>query len=292
MREQILPNLPRQPSALITHPFVGQLALLNQHPDAQPDEQQAGNDDSQEEEEALSSGNSQTRQGSRQMHNAVILRNGHARMSRKRHGHAADGPVASRDDGTIRARREVAVQKHSATRLTYEDYLLFPDDGLRHEIIEGEHYVSPPPVVRHQRILLKLSHLVQTYLDAHPVGEILFAPVAVLLSEFNVFEPDLLYLSKEHRDLLTLKNVQGAPDLVVEILSPSTRSRDKRLKRDVYERAGVREYWTIDPDHDVVDVYRRTGAGAFDDPIRLERTGSLTTPLLPGLELLLEKMLA
>jgi Uma2 family endonuclease len=186
----------------------------------------------------------------------------------------------------------VAVQKHSATKLTYEDYLLFPDDGLRHEIIEGEHYVSPPPVVRHQRILLRLSHLMQTYLDGHPVGEILFAPVAVLLSEFNVFEPDLIYLSNARRDQLTLKNLQGAPDLAVEILSPSTRSRDKQLKRDVYERTGVVEYWVIDPDHDVVDVYRRTASGAFNDPIRLDRTGSLTTPLLPGLQLSLDKALA
>jgi Uma2 family endonuclease len=200
--------------------------------------------------------------------------------------------IAQSDDGTIRAGREVAVQKHSATKLTYEDYLLFPDDGLRHEIIEGEHYVSPPPVIRHQRILLKLSYLMQSYLETRPVGEILFAPVAVLLSEFNVFEPDLIYLSNERKNLLTLKNLQGAPDLVVEILSPSTRSRDKRLKREVYERTGVGEYWVIDPDHDVVDVYRRTVGGAFNDPIRLERTGSLTTPFLPHLVLSLEKVFA
>jgi Uma2 family endonuclease len=186
----------------------------------------------------------------------------------------------------------VTVQKHSATKLTYEDYLLFLDDGLRHEIIEGEHYVGPPPVVRHQRILLKLSYLMQSYLEARPVGEILFAPVAILLSEFNVFEPDLIYLSNARKDLLTLKNLQGSPDLVVEILSPSTRSRDKGLKRDVYERTGVSEYWVIDPDHDVVDVYRRTTTGAFDGPIRLERTGSLMTPLLPDLELSLDKVLA
>ena len=184
------------------------------------------------------------------------------------------------------------MQKHLATRLTYEDYLRFPDDGLRHEIIEGEHYVSPPPVIRHQRILLRLSYLIQGYLEAQPVGEILFAPVAVLLSEFNVFEPDLLYLSNERRNLLTSKNLQGAPDLVVEILSPGTRSRDLRLKRDVYERTGVREYWTIDPDRDVVDVYRRNETGTWNDPIRHERTGSLTTPLLPGLELSLDKLFA
>jgi Uma2 family endonuclease len=186
----------------------------------------------------------------------------------------------------------VAVQKHSAPRLTYNDYLLLPDDGLRHEIIEGEHYVSPSPSVRHQRILFTLSYLIRHYLEAHPIGEAFFAPFDVLLSEFDILVPDLIYLSKERSNLLTLENLQGAPDLVVEILSFSTRPRDTQLKRDVYGRTGVAESWVIDPEHDVVDVYRRTGAGAFNDPIRLERTGSLTTPLLPGLQLSLDAVLA
>lgn len=180
----------------------------------------------------------------------------------------------------------------SATRLTYDDYLRFPDDGLRHEIIEGAHYVTPTPVIRHQRILLRLSYLLQSHLESHPIGEILFAPVTVLLSEFNVFEPDLLYLSNERRAQLTPRNLQGAPDVVVEILSPSTRSRDLRLKRDVYERSGVAEYWVIDPDKDVVDVFRRPAAGTFADAIRFERTSTLTTPCLPELQVPLDKLFA
>jgi Uma2 family endonuclease len=184
----------------------------------------------------------------------------------------------------------VAVQKNSATKLTYDDYLRFPDDGQRHEIIEGEHYVSPPPIIRHQRILLKLSYLMQSHLETEQSGEILFAPVAVLLSEFNIFEPDLLYLSNERRELLTLKNLQGSPDLVVEILSPSTRSRDERLKRDVYQRTGVREYWMIDPDRNLVDVYRWKQPECSEKPLRLGIGESLTTPLIPGLVLPFEKL--
>lgn len=181
---------------------------------------------------------------------------------------------------------------HSATRLTYDDYLRFPDDGQRHEIIEGEHYVTATPVIRHQRILLRLSYLLQSHLEANPIGEILFAPVAVLLSEFNVFEPDLLYLSNQRREQLTSKNLQGAPDLVVEILSPSTRSRDLKLKRSVYERTGVTEYWAIDPDREVVDVFRASRPGTFEAPVRLARADTLATPLLPGLVLQLEKLFA
>jgi Uma2 family endonuclease len=189
------------------------------------------------------------------------------------------------------------VSKHSPTKLTYEDYLQFPDDGQRHEIIEGEHCVSPPPLVRHQRILLRLSHLIQGYLDTHPGGEVLFAPVAVLLSEFNIFEPDLLYVSEARLRLLTENNLQGAPDLVVEILSPRTRSRDTHLKRDVYERTGVQEYWIVDPDRNVVDVYRRPRSAGVPDPtfaapMRFGRAQVLDTPLLAGLRLPLDEILA
>jgi len=183
------------------------------------------------------------------------------------------------------------VSKHSPTKLTYDDYLQFPDDGLRHEIIEGEHYVTASPATRHQRILLTLSYLFQSYLETHPIGEIFFAPFDVLLSEFNVLVPDLIYISKERSGQLTLKNLQGAPDLVVEILSPSTKSRDRHLKRAVYERTGVEEYWIVDPDQDVVDVYRRHDpTSAFSAPIRYERTEILNTPLLPGLEMRLDKI--
>jgi len=181
------------------------------------------------------------------------------------------------------------VPKHSPTRLTYQDFLQFPDDGLRHEIIEGEHFVTPSPSTRHQRILLKLSYLLQSYLEAHPVGEIFFAPFDVLLSEFNIFEPDLIYISKERAHQLTEKNLQGAPDLAVEILSPGTRNRDQRLKRDVYERTGVQEYWLVDPDGDAIDVLVRAG-DELAGPRRLGRGDTLTTRLLPGLELPVDKI--
>jgi Uma2 family endonuclease len=182
------------------------------------------------------------------------------------------------------------VTEHSSTRLTYDDFVQFPDDGLRHEIIEGEHYVTPSPSPRHQRILLRLSYLLQSYLEPHPVGEIFVAPLDVLLSEFNVFEPDLIYISTDRAHHLTEKNLQGTPDLAVEILSPGTRNRDQRLKRDVYERTGVREYWLVDPDADAIDVLVRAGDG-FAEPRRLGRGETLTTGLMPGLELPVDRIL-
>lgn len=187
---------------------------------------------------------------------------------------------------------EAAVESgHSSTKLSYANYVLFPDDGLRHEIIEGEHYVTPSPTTRHQRISQRLHHLIQSYLDTNPIGEVFCAPFDVLLSEADIVVPDLVYVSSERAHLITEKNLQGAPHLVIEILSASTRPRDERLKRDLYERAGVEEYWLVDPEHDVVAGYRR-GAGAFQEPLQYARSHVLTTSLLPRLELPLDKILA
>jgi len=179
---------------------------------------------------------------------------------------------------------------HSSTKLTYADYLLFPDDDLRHEIIDGEHYVTASPVTRHQRISRELLVLVASYLKINPLGEVFDAPFDVILSDTNVVVPDLVYVSNARSHRVTSKNLQGAPDLVIEILSPSTRPRDERLKRDVYERLGVEEYWLIDPDRDVVIVHRRGDKG-FDPPIIHEKTSVLNTPLFPYLEIPLEKVL-
>jgi Uma2 family endonuclease len=172
-------------------------------------------------------------------------------------------------------------------KLTYDDFLLFPDDGKRHELIDGEHYVTPSPNLRHQEISGRLFLLIGTWLRDHPSGRILYAPLDVLFSQFDVVEPDLLYVSNERAAaLLAGPYVTGAPDLVVEIASPSTRRRDETIKRHLYERSNVSEYWVIDPDIDVIRVYRRSG-DRFERAVELsaEADDVLTTTLLPGLEI-------
>jgi Uma2 family endonuclease len=173
-----------------------------------------------------------------------------------------------------------------AAKLTYEDLALFPDDGKRHEIIGGEHFVTPSPNRRHQAVLKNLVWALETYLRRQRLGTLYFAPLDVVLSHHDVVEPDLLYVSAARSAILTEPNVQGAPDLVVEILSPSTRSRDERLKRDLYDRAGVAEYWIVDPEAETVKAFRRGERGLFGRPLLLTlRDGdTLSTPLLPGLE--------
>jgi Uma2 family endonuclease len=170
-------------------------------------------------------------------------------------------------------------------KLTYDDFLQFPDDGNRHELIDGEHYVTPSPNARHQRILWNLAVLIGSFLKEHDLGDAFFAPFDVVFSNFDVVEPDLLFIAASRRaDVLTDKHVRGAPDLVVEIASPSTRRRDESIKRRLYEKSGVVEYWVVDPEIDAIRVYLRVG-DAFERPVELsvERGDALTTQLLPGL---------
>ena len=177
-------------------------------------------------------------------------------------------------------------------KLTYDDFVQFPDDGLRHELIDGEHYVTPSPNTRHQAISLQLTLLIGNWLDRNPIGRLFYAPFDVVFSKFDVVEPDLLYLSNERAsDALTPLHVHGVPELVIEIGSPGTRKRDETIKRRLYERAGVEEYWVVDTEIDTIRVYRRE-AKTFARVVELssEARDVLTTSLLPGLEIPLSRV--
>jgi Uma2 family endonuclease len=178
-------------------------------------------------------------------------------------------------------------------KLTYDDFVLFPDDGLRHELIDGEHYVTPSPNIRHQAISLQLTLLIGNWLEHNPLGRLFYAPLDVVFTNFDVVEPDLLYLSNARAtEALTPLHVRGVPELVIEIGSPGTRRRDETIKKKLYERVGVSEYWVVDPRTDAIRVYRREG-NEFARPVELSADAAdvLTTPLLPGLEIPLARVL-
>src|SRR6478752_3586192 len=130
-------------------------------------------------------------------------------------------------------------------KLTYDDLLLFPDDGKRHELIDGEHFVTPTPNIRHQAIVGAFYLLIANYLEHHGLGRILLSPLDVIFSDYDVVEPDLLYVSHQRDDALTGTHVRGVPELVIEIASKGTRKRDETIKRRLYERVGVSEYWIV-----------------------------------------------
>ena len=187
-----------------------------------------------------------------------------------------------------------AVTRRPGVKLTYDDFLLFPDDGLRHELIDGEHYVTPSPNWDHQRISGRLYLAIGNYVLANPTGVIAYAPFDVVFTRFDVVEPDLLYLSNERaRAVLTDANVQGVPNLVVEILSKSTRKRDRTIKQQLYERSGVDEYWIVDPVANAIRVARQdTGRFGTAIDLRTEAGDSLTTPLLPDFSVTLAEIFA
>jgi Uma2 family endonuclease len=181
---------------------------------------------------------------------------------------------------------DVRLQGTHPTRLTYDDFVSFPDDGLRHELIDGEHYVTPSPNTRHQRLVGRLYAAFVLYLRDHPeAGEAFVAPFDVVFTEFDVVEPDLLFIAFNQREIVTEKHVRGAPAIVIEILSAGTRKVDEKIKYRLFERSGVVEYWLVDPELDVVKVYRRASDGTLPRVAELtaETEQSLTTPLLPGL---------
>ncbi|NOT27802.1 MAG: Uma2 family endonuclease [Acidobacteria bacterium] len=182
----------------------------------------------------------------------------------------------------------------SAVKLTYDDFVKFPDDGKRHELIDGEHYVTPSPNTRHQRLVGRLHLLMGVWLEAHPVGQLFLAPYDVVFSDSDVVEPDLVYLSNGRAaEVLTPLHARGVPELVIEIASKGTRKRDETIKRRLYERVGVTEYWIVDPEIDAIRVHRRDGdrfAGTVE--LRCDAGDVLTTPLLPGLEIPLARVFA
>jgi len=185
------------------------------------------------------------------------------------------------------------VARAEPIRLTYDDFVNFPDDGRRHELIDGEHFVTPAPVARHQELLVRLTWALHDFLRQHPLGRVFTAPFDVILSNDDVVEPDLLFVSNERRDIVR-DWVYGAPDLVVEILSPSTRRTDEIRKLHLYDHFGVREYWVVDPDVDTVKVYRRAADGTFPRVAELAAADDdvLQTPLLPGLSVKLRELFA
>jgi len=146
------------------------------------------------------------------------------------------------------------------TRLTYADYMKTSDDE-RYELLNGELVLSLSPKEIHQSISGILHLMVGTFVRDRGLGKVYFSPFDVVLSDSDVVQPDLLFVSNERIGIVTADNVQGAPDLVVEILSPSTADRDRKIKLDLYAKHGVKEYWMVDPDARTITVLLRGESG-------------------------------
>lgn len=186
----------------------------------------------------------------------------------------------------------MSVVPSPSKKWTYEDYLLLPDEhGERYEIIEGELFVNPAPFLRHQLIVGNFHLIFGPYVRKHRCGELYVAPVDVVLSEIDVVQPDLLYITNEHAAVMTEKNVQGTPDFVIEVLSQETGRRDEVLKLKRYEQFGVTEYWIADPKRNRIRVYLRS-SGRLGLALDAGIGDTLASSFFPGLTIPVQEVFA
>ena len=172
----------------------------------------------------------------------------------------------------------------SKKKLTFQDYLQTPDD-VRYELIDGELVLLPTPNTIHQRLLIKLATRLYPFIEKENfIGTVLIAAIDVVLSDTVVLQPDILFIANERAHIITEDNIQGAPNLAIEILSPSDPNRDRVRKRRIYERHGVGEYWLVDPYARNITVLLLDGDGYETDGIYGEGD-TLVSPTLRGFAL-------
>lgn len=174
-------------------------------------------------------------------------------------------------------------------RLTYDDYCRIPCTE-RYELIGGAlRKMTPAPSVFHQEISKRLGRLLVEWIEDRNLGKVYHAPIDVVLSQYDVVQPDLLYVSQERLGIIQKANIQGAPDLVVEILSPHTVEWDRETKRPVYARYGVREMWLVDPDGRSIEVAVHDGRELATSQV-YSPGATMTNNLLAGFTLAVDKL--
>jgi Uma2 family endonuclease len=169
----------------------------------------------------------------------------------------------------------------AARKMTYADYAKIPEDGNRHEILEGDWYVTPAPNTDHQSIVLALGALLKNFASSTDAGRAFVAPTDVLLSNHDIVQPDVFFVAKDRASIIEQAFIRGAPDLVVEVLSPATASIDRGRKLALYERSGVREYWIVDAQARTIEVHD------FGSPRRVmvhDDRRTVVSAAVPGLQ--------
>jgi Uma2 family endonuclease len=171
-----------------------------------------------------------------------------------------------------------------ATRivLTYADLVALPADGKRYELHEGEIYVTATPRPRHQQVIGNLYLIIAEHVRRLGLGEVFLSPIDVILADVTVVEPDLIYLDAGWMERVSDRGIEGAPTLAIEVLSPSTASADRGVKRQLSAKYGVPHYWIVDPEGRGIETYRLTGQ-AYEAGPRLEGTTPAALPPFPDL---------
>jgi Uma2 family endonuclease len=168
------------------------------------------------------------------------------------------------------------------TVLTYADYEALPNDGQHYQILDGELFVTATPNTSHQRTVGNLFATLRAHVRRHALGEVFVSPTTVILADTTVVEPDIVFVGADRLDLISKRGIEGAPTLLIEVLSPSTGRVDRSTKFQLYARYGVPHYWIVDPDARLVETYRLAGPSYEPGP-RLEGPTPAALPPFPDL---------
>ena len=171
---------------------------------------------------------------------------------------------------------------------TYSDYLKTPEGG-KFQLIGGEIIEMTSPSLYHQRIIARFLTIFNNYILSHNLGEAFVAPLDVHFTDAETYQPDILILLTESFSKMQENKIEGAPDLIVEVLSPSTAYYDLKHKKTIYEKHGVREYWVVDPIDKTVEIYQNQNA-KFHLIAELTKTDTAKSQLIAGMEVELEKV--
>lgn len=174
------------------------------------------------------------------------------------------------------------IENMSKILFRYEDLKALPENGKRYEILERDLHVSPAPKTIHQTVVVNLTSILRDFVKKHSLGFVFCAPTDVVFSPENVVQPDVLFISHANKHILTETHIQGAPDLVVEVLSESTKDVDQTIKKKIYARFGVKFYWIIDPEQKALESFLLTEEG-FNKERSYEKNDVITCALFPAL---------
>lgn len=174
-------------------------------------------------------------------------------------------------------------------KLTYDEFQALPRDGSkRFELIEGEVFMTPSPNTKHQRAVGRLFRALADHVEKHRLGEVFIAPYDIVFSQWTALEPDLLFIQKDRSGIVTDANVQGAPDLVIEVLSPSNKAHDRKRKLREYEKAGVAEAWYLDPEERTGEILNLGADGIYAVTAVLSGNNSISSRAVPGFSIALD----
>lgn len=178
-------------------------------------------------------------------------------------------------------------------KVSYEEFQELPRDGSkRFELIEGEVFMTPSPNTKHQRAVGRLFRALSDFVEENDLGEVFIAPYDIVFSKWTALEPDLLFIRKDRRSIITEANVQGAPDLVIEILSPSNKAYDRKTKLVAYEKAGIPALWYLDPEDKTAEILNRGPDGRYAITAKLSGNDAIVSKVLRGLPLTLDEVFA